>query len=102
MKKAGKIIIIILVAIILIWLIYSGVSAIIDSSKCAVWNNGKCDKQCTIDIDCKHICGCGCVNKNEVCSYRRHYFFVEQMIFPDCARVVECNCINNKCELNNS
>ncbi|MCK5475146.1 MAG: hypothetical protein KAI71_01005 [Candidatus Pacebacteria bacterium] len=49
-----------------------------------------CDNDCQIDEDCKFTCGCGAINKNEVCQ--------DEGIIYDCVdHYVSCE--NNKCIL---
>ncbi|HOV97820.1 MAG TPA: hypothetical protein PLW49_02270 [bacterium] len=42
-----------------------------------------CDRSCNLDIDCQFTCGCGAVNKNEICH--------DEGIIYDCVeRYVKC------------
>ncbi|MEM4702933.1 MAG: hypothetical protein QXP53_00375 [Candidatus Pacearchaeota archaeon] len=48
-----------------------------------------CNRSCETDNDCKWMCGCGCINKEEICGYRN--FVCEA--FPG-----SCKCIGNVCK----
>jgi len=47
-----------------------------------------CDKSCNVDEDCKFVCGCGAISKNEICN--------DEGIMYDCEDL-EVRCENNKC-----
>ena len=47
-----------------------------------------CDQSCNFDDDCKYACGCGAINKDEVCG--------DEGIMWDCVNH-EVSCQDNKC-----
>ena len=50
-----------------------------------------CDKSCKSDSDCKYVCGCGAINKNEKCD-------TGKMIY-DCVGLMQVKCIKSKCTI---
>jgi hypothetical protein len=52
------------------------------------YDESNCDISCMLNEDCKYVCGCGAINKNEVCH--------DEGIMYDCVDS-EVKCKNNKC-----
>lgn len=64
MNKKIKILVGILAALILV----AGGWSIWRNLKCGLgYHNLFCNKSCKVDNDCKFTCGCGAINKNEIC-----------------------------------
>jgi len=52
-------------------------------------NASSCDTSCKTDSDCKYICGCGVINKDEVCDTTGAVI--------DCFAQGEIKCVEGKC-----
>lgn len=89
---------IILGIVVIIFAGVFGYLTIKDNGACSVFSPEKCENECTNNFDCKHACGCGCVNANETCNYCKRVFLVGECMEPVCtAEVKHCSCVNNKC-----
>ena len=38
------------------------------TNECLSSNSKSCNRDCQVDSDCKYTCGCGAINKNEICD----------------------------------
>jgi hypothetical protein len=91
MKKS--LIIGVIVAVVLLIIIVGGYFYYNNYNVCSVQNHNVCHKGCKTDTDCKFICGCGAINKNEKCQYFG--------VAVDCMPGWYAKCVNNKCEVEN-
>jgi len=53
------------------------------------YDESYCDKSCNSIDDCKFVCGCGAINKNEICS--------SPGVEVDCAEPSRIKCISGEC-----
>jgi len=58
---------------------------------CSQDDSSNCDRACVSDDDCKWVCGCGCISKDENCIFK------DMMCAPPLFDY-GCKCVNNICE----
>jgi len=73
----------------------------IKNLNCSIFHRDNCNKYCVSNHDCKFSCGCGCIQVNETCSFKKQMLFGDVMISPSCD-ATSCACGNNSCFENNS
>ncbi|UCD20782.1 MAG: hypothetical protein JSW08_03350 [archaeon] len=95
--KTGRIILIIVIAIIVFWFAYVGIRIAISSTQCAGWNRNRdnCNIQCSIKSDCVKS-ACGCINKDESCSSAK-WTFLGPVYYTYLRVDFNCSCVENKC-----
>lgn len=98
MRIKTKVLIVILVVVILVavWQVWKSQPVKDLNEICGPFGAGQnydvsyCDKSCNADNDCEFTCGCGAVNKNEICY--------DNGVIYDCVNH-KVKCESNKCAL---
>lgn len=92
MKKSviiGIIILVVLIIIVAAWM-FTGKKEICGPAFLGEGRNASsCDTSCQTETDCKYICGCGAINKEEICDTTGAEV--------DCLAPGEIKCVEGKC-----